>query len=167
MKVHESESSRCQMQEWNAWRQGLRHDTKHNFATKASIATKKGSTDLSLSCILCLFVWSIPAKAKSQRTYAWLEARKGKFLVQNRFQITLSKTQQLETRNTCNTCSSCVQVVSEHRSDVSNAFIFRTSQADAKHCQSAWFHKWMFFSQVHMHFSQKHLWCMGSRAVDP
>ena len=155
MNVHESESSRCQMQEWNAWRQGLGHDAKHNFATKASIATKKGSTYLSLSCILCLFVWSIPAKAKSQRTYAWLETRKGKFLVQNRFQRTLSKTQQLETRNTCNTCSSCVRVVSEHRSDVSNAFIFRTSQADAKHCQSAWFHKWIIFKYTCFFFSSK------------
>ena len=96
---------------------------------------------------VAFFVWSILAKAKSQRTYAWLEARKGKFMVQNRFQKTLSKTQQLETRNTC---SNCVRVVSEHRSDVSNAFIFRTSEADAKHCQSAWFHKYKnaFFSKT-------------------
>lgn len=102
---------------------------------------------------VAFFVWSILAKAKSQRTYAWLEARKGKFMVQNRFQKRFPRPSSLKQETH-------VLIVFE---------LFQNTGAMSPMPSSSGLRRQMLniakalgFTSTKMHFSQKHLWCLGS-----
>lgn len=130
-------------------------DTMQNTTSQPKRALQKKAAQICHFVVF--FVWSILAKTESQRTYAWLEARKGKFSLQitlkERFQRPSSLTQEIH-----------VLVVFELFQNTGAMSPMPSSSGLRR--QMLNIGKWIVF-KYKCNFFKTHLWCLGSALVDP